>query len=347
MKEENEKMLEIINNSRLREKYSYWCMTPNIPDALQKRLLIKIDDTFPLNRLLAFFGKSKNCKEGIVFTNDGIYQSKDKKTFYIHYSDMKEVTIKDSSSLIIHTSDGQIRSVSTDIPSDEFKNILMQLKMIDEKYGHAAMKKTGFVKGMSLPKDKVIKVNAVIHVAAILCGLIGAGFAQIPFSDRYILMAIQIVMIVIIGKIMKSKLKATAIIAIVCVGATSYFGKGLCKIILGWIPGAGNVVNAIVALGITELIAWIVFAFERGFLQDARIEALKKIEEVSEKFEEKLHKQAQEFIKQVKNVKREKKEYADLLNEYEAYIKLLEHNGEDKRRIEEMKQQYSELVNLK
>ena len=131
MNTENEKMLEIIKESLLKEKYSYYCVCSNISDTVQKNLLKNYDETFPLNRLLAFFGKSKKGKEGIAFTNDGIYNAMGKKVFYIHYADMEEIIVNDSSNLTIRSSNDQEWPISVKIQADTFRDMLFQLKKIE------------------------------------------------------------------------------------------------------------------------------------------------------------------------------------------------------------------------
>lgn len=69
--------------------------------------------------------------------------------------------------------------------------------------------------------------------------------------------------------------------------------------------------------------------------------------EASGEYERKLRRQAEEFINQKKDVERERDEYEKLINDYEAYIAELEEKCASVDNINEVKDLYAKLKNLK
>ena len=64
-------------------------------------------------------------------------------------------------------------------------------------------------------------------------------------------------------------------------------------------------------------------------------------------YERKLRKQAEEFLNQKKDAKREKDEYEKLLDDYVAYIKELEEKCAALEKVKEMQDIYENLQNLR
>ena len=69
--------------------------------------------------------------------------------------------------------------------------------------------------------------------------------------------------------------------------------------------------------------------------------------EASGEYERKLRKQAEEFLNQKKDAKREKDEYEKLLDDYVAYIKELEEKCAALEKVKEMQDIYENLQNLR
>ena len=81
-----------------------------------------------------------------------------------------------------------------------------------------------------------------------------------------------------------------------------------------------------------------------------RLEGVRKgYEMASAEYEEKLRRQADEFLKQIRNYRKEIDAYEQLLDEYERYIYKLEakQNNKNAQKIKMMKNQYNELRHLK
>jgi uncharacterized protein (DUF697 family) len=100
------------------------------------------------------------------------------------------------------------------------------------------------------------KVHGIIHTASAAAAGVGAGLAQLPGSDSVPLVSIQAAMIVAIASLHGIAIeKALALDFIVGFAATTG-GRFVSQLLLGWIPGFGNAINASTAAAITEAIGW-------------------------------------------------------------------------------------------
>lgn len=105
------------------------------------------------------------------------------------------------------------------------------------------------------------KIHSIIHFASVTAGGIGAGLAQLPGSDMPMLMALQTAMILAIGhehgcEITRSKAKT-----ILLTLPAGYGGRSLSQVLIGWIPGYGNAINAGTAMAVTEAVGWAADAY--------------------------------------------------------------------------------------
>lgn len=104
--------------------------------------------------------------------------------------------------------------------------------------------------------------HAIIHTASTSAAAVGGGLAQLPGADNPPLVAIQVTMIVGLGKVFGMRLSEVAARAICATMLSSMIGKYAARVatqvLVGWIPGVGNAVNATIAAGITEAIGWAV-----------------------------------------------------------------------------------------
>ena len=104
------------------------------------------------------------------------------------------------------------------------------------------------------------KCNLIIHSASAVAGLGCAGVAQIPCADNVFLAPLQLTMAISLGKIFGISLtKSTAESAVA--SASGYFiGRTATQLAWGWIPVAGNAINATTAAALTELLGWALVA---------------------------------------------------------------------------------------
>jgi uncharacterized protein (DUF697 family) len=109
--------------------------------------------------------------------------------------------------------------------------------------------------------DQEKKCHITIHTAASAAAAVGSGLAQLPGSDNIPLVAIQISMAIALGSIFNAQVSETAARGMVMTALASMTGPVIARTIsqwfIGWIPVAGNLVNATTAAAITEAIGWI------------------------------------------------------------------------------------------
>lgn len=107
-----------------------------------------------------------------------------------------------------------------------------------------------------MTKKQTALCNSIIHSASAATAAIGAGLAQAPCSDSLILVPIQTAMVISLAKVFGQDLSEGAAKAAIASAAGSAVGRGISQIGVGWIPVAGNILNAVTAASITEGIGW-------------------------------------------------------------------------------------------
>ena len=105
-------------------------------------------------------------------------------------------------------------------------------------------------------REKVL-CNAIIHAASLATAAVGGGLAQIPTSDNLVITPIQLTMTISLGKVFGINLERSAAEAAVGSAAAAAVGRAASQVIVGWVPGVGNLINAGTALTLTETIGWI------------------------------------------------------------------------------------------
>lgn len=200
---------------------------------------------------------------------------------------------------------------------------------------------------INISKDLMTKCNAIIHSASVAAGGVGTGMAQMPLADNAVITSIQVSMIIALGKVFDQNVSKSAAKAILGGMAASLIGRGVSQVLVGWIPGVGNVVNTATAAGITEAIGWtVVDNFSKNQYKDIIKEHPSNEEEKhaesttteESQVKDDLEKRASEFFSGKKNRKDNNKEFNELLNDienklysvpdgdplYELYDKLIE-----------------------
>ena len=107
-----------------------------------------------------------------------------------------------------------------------------------------------------MTSDQKSKCNAIIHTASVAAAGAGAGLAQIPGSDNAVITPIQLTMTISLGKVFDIDLSESAAKAALGSVAASTIGRTVSQVLLGWIPGIGNAINATTAAGLTETMGW-------------------------------------------------------------------------------------------
>ena len=103
--------------------------------------------------------------------------------------------------------------------------------------------------------EQRVRCHAIIHAASASAGAVGGGLAQIPGSDSVPICAIQATMTSALGRVFG--LEQTDTMARSALLATpTTIGRALSQFLVGWIPVAGNIINAGTAASITEALGW-------------------------------------------------------------------------------------------
>ncbi len=352
------KMVEIVKkyDSALR-KGGDWkhYFAPDIPDKVMSRLLNKFDSNVAINSLVSFYDSTLfgTSKTGILFTNDGMYYKDFGKALYFAYKDISNFKIRSGHlDFDVQNSNMSEYTIIDIFDMEILKNLLLELKEIDEYYGQSSIKSSGEIKKIDLPPDMLKKCNEVIHTASVACGGAGTGLAQLPGSDNVVIVPIQIGMIVALGAIFELNITESGAKSIIASAGATIAGRTVSQFLVGWMPGIGNIVNTATAASITETIGWIaVKNFYDRWIQDrnkGRLEGMKAgYTEASNEYERKLREQANEFLSQKKDFEKERDEYEKLLEQYKDYIKELERKCASFEYIADIKGIYNDLKNLR
>lgn len=328
---------------------------PDIPKKIMKKLIKNFDSNLPINSVVAYYDTTffNSSKEGIIFTNEGIYYKTFlNKAFYLPYMEIEKV----DEEAVFKLKNGEKLILKIDyISKTVLKELFRSLVQIDEIYGQTSFRQIGEVKKKKLedlPLDIYEKCNLIIHSAATACGGVGTGLAQLPCSDSVPIITIQVAMIVSLGKVFELHITESTAKSILSTFVSTYTGRTLSQVAVGWIPVLGNAINTFTAFGITESIGW--FTAENFYKRwennkiEGKLEGMKAgYTEASGEYEQKLRKQAEAFLNQTKDFEKEKKEYDKLIDDYEAYIRELEQKGVNTNLIEEEKEVYGKLKKLK
>ena len=108
-----------------------------------------------------------------------------------------------------------------------------------------------------MTKKQKILCNTIIHMASAAAASVGAGLAQVPCSDSAIITPIQLAMTVSLGKAFGVRLSKASAKSAMATGMTTLIGRATSQVLVGWIPVAGNIINASTAATITEALGWI------------------------------------------------------------------------------------------
>ena len=109
---------------------------------------------------------------------------------------------------------------------------------------------------LNITEDQRKKCHVIIHGASVAAGATGAAGAQLPVADNAVIVPTQITMIIALGKVFDLKITESIASGIIKSAIASFVGRGLSQVLVGWVPGIGNVINTATAAGITETIGW-------------------------------------------------------------------------------------------
>ena len=113
-----------------------------------------------------------------------------------------------------------------------------------------------------------LRIHCVTHIASSAAAGVGAGLAQLPCSDSVPLISIQTSMVKFIAGVYGRNLTQAAVLARTITLTATLLGRTVSRVVVDWIPEYGNTINALTAVGITEVIGWMAHSLfaemERG-----------------------------------------------------------------------------------
>ena len=99
--------------------------------------------------------------------------------------------------------------------------------------------------------------HKIIHGASASAAAVGAGLAQVPGSDNAVITPIQLTMTLALGRVFGIELTESSAKAALASMAGATIGRTISQVLIGWIPGMGNAINACTAASVTEGIGWL------------------------------------------------------------------------------------------
>lgn len=100
------------------------------------------------------------------------------------------------------------------------------------------------------------KCHQIIHTSATAAAGVAAGTAQLPCADQFPIAAIEVNMVREIGKVFGQKVTETVAKGIISAVAGATVGRTISQVLVGWMPGIGNTINAATAASVVEAIGW-------------------------------------------------------------------------------------------
>lgn len=84
----------------------------------------------------------------------------------------------------------------------------------------------------------------------------GAGLAQIPCSANLVITLIQLAMTIGLGQVFGIDLSESSAKAALASAAAAAIDRTVAQVLVGWLSGVGNFINAGTAASLTEAISW-------------------------------------------------------------------------------------------
>jgi len=306
----------------------------SIPEKKRKGLL-KFDPHFEFDDFVAMYDTSLfgDAKEGVVFMVDGLYLDDTFTKKFLKYDDIVraynrknlfnyfEINTKTAGSMTVNI------ILRKHTGTESLANLLYELRDYAAKNGDfPSVRESGKVKReVNLTDDEKKKCHAIIHSAAGLAAGAGAGLAQLPGTDAAVITPIQVTMVTSLGAVFDIRVTEGVAKGIVAALGATIAGRAVSQFLVGWIPVFGNAINATTAAGITEAMGWYAAAHLKRLQEKdklkGRYDGMKAgYCKASSEYEQKLRKQAVEFLRKGKIYESEREEFFKLIDDYEQMI---------------------------
>ena len=109
---------------------------------------------------------------------------------------------------------------------------------------------------MSRTNEQNTRIAAIIHTAAATAAASAGLSAQIPMADNVVLSGIEITMVIAIGEVLGQKITRSVAWSLVLSQLATFGGRTASQVLIGWLPIAGNITNAITASTLVEAMGW-------------------------------------------------------------------------------------------
>ena len=264
MTQKSKEIIEIIDKYLLDSNTSIKSKThvaPNITSSMINNVFIGFKLPIIHDDIIAMFDDSliSNCKSGVIFLEEGFFLARLwQSSYYSNYVDIEKCELE-KQIFKLTLSNNETLSVSFTKETSVFLlRVFEELSMWAKKNACVSNEReTGEVKKVKdiLTPDELKQCRKIIHRQSALCAGIGAT-PHIPLSDSIFITPLQIEMLMEIGNVFSVSLNKSAYKAILVGFSSSFVGRNISSLTIGWIPGIGNVVNLTTAASMTELIGW-------------------------------------------------------------------------------------------
>ena len=113
---------------------------------------------------------------------------------------------------------------------------------------------------MNMTEDQRQECHVIIHGTATAGAGAAAAMAQIPGADNVALVGLEVGMVIALGRVFGVSVTESGAKSLVAAYAGTLVGRGVSQVLIGWIPGLGNAVNAGTAAAVIESLGWAVVA---------------------------------------------------------------------------------------
>ena len=190
--------------------------------------------------------------------------------------------------------------------------------------------------------------NGIIHTASASASLAAAGLAQIPLSDTAVITPIQITMLISLSQVFDLRISEGAAKSLVASFTASYVGRAAAQMLVGWIPGFGNVINSVTAAALTESIGWKAADHFFGIYceeLDKKADAFDKAADAYKNRIDALEKGVKELAREFEKVEKEKN--CQIEEDSELITKLSKALADISNKYDELKQNVTDPMELK
>lgn len=166
---------------------------------------------------------------------------------------------------------------------------------------------------MILTNEQNANCHKIIHGASVSAAGVGGGLAQLPLSDNLVITPMQITMIIAIGSVLNIQLSQSAAVVILSTVVTGQIGRGISQMLIGWIPGVGNAINASTAAALTEAVGWATVKYFEKLSKE-------EVEKYKSAKEEGHQKAKAEFDIKIKERNENFRKVFETLEEYKCFL---------------------------